>query len=82
GEYRYHDFSQRGTYDYRFFNPDGSIKSTTSALNAAGVQANPFFPRVNNIVGDAHYRLYNLDFNAGYDLTDDLHAYAFGGYGN
>lgn len=82
GEYRYHDFSQRGTYDYRFFNPDGSIKSTTSALNAAGVQANPFFPRVNTIVGDAHYRLYNLDFNAGYDLTDDLHAYAFGGYGN
>ena len=77
GEYKFHDFSQRGGADYRVY---GSFAANPVA--AAGIQANPDNPDVNHIVGDAKYSLYNVDFNAGYDLTDAVHAYAFGGYGN
>lgn len=81
GEYRFHDYTQRGTYDYRFFNPDGSLRSTVSALNAAGLKGAPNYPYVNRILGDARSQLWNLAFNAGYDVTDGVHAYAFGNYG-
>ena len=84
GEYKFHDYTQRGTYDRRYFNEDGSVKpgSDIGDLNAAGVKANPFYPRVNPINGDARYSLYNFTFNAGYDFSDKLSAYAFGSYGN
>jgi iron complex outermembrane receptor protein len=77
GEYKFHDFSQRGGADYRVYS-----SWAANAVAAAGLAANPDTPNVNHIVGDARYTLYNVDFNAGYDLTDDVHAYAFGGYGN
>jgi iron complex outermembrane receptor protein len=77
GEYKFHDWSQRGGADYRVYS-----SFAANPVAAAGLAANPDTPRVNHIVGDARYTLYNVGFNAGYDLTNDVHAYAFGGYGN
>ena len=81
GEYRFHDYTQRGTYDYRFFNPDGTLRSTVSPLNANGLKGAPNYPYVNRILGDARYQIWSLAFNAGYDVSDNVHAYAFGSYG-
>lgn len=77
GEYKFHDWSQRCGADYRVYS-----SFAANPVAAAGLAANPDTPRVNHIVGDARYTLYNVGFNAGYDLTNDVHAYAFGGYGN
>ena len=82
GEYRFHDYSQRGTYDVRYFNADGSVKSNLSPLVANGLASAPGTPYVNQIIGDARYAIYNLAFNAGYQLSPDVSAYAFGSYGN
>jgi len=82
GEYKFHDFTQRGTCDRRYSNIDCTVRSDISAIDAAGVKANPFFPYVNTIVGDARYTIYNVMANAGYDLSDSLAAYAFASYGN
>ncbi|EGD60422.1 TonB-dependent receptor [Novosphingobium nitrogenifigens DSM 19370] len=81
-EYRFHDYSRRGTYDHRYFNTDGSLKSSASARDAAGVLNNSSTPYVNTISGDSHYSLFNVALNAGYALTDGIDAYAFGSYGN
>jgi iron complex outermembrane recepter protein len=75
GEYKFHDFSQRGGADYRY-------AASPSASIATGGTGDSDWPNVNHIVGDARYTLYNIDFNAGYHLTDDIEAYGFGGYGN
>jgi len=81
GEYRFHDYSQRGGCDARWYNENCQI-TTTNPVIVAGLEANPFAPRVNTIVGDARYSIYNIMFNAGYDITDDIKAYATGSYGN
>jgi iron complex outermembrane receptor protein len=82
GEYKFHNFTQHGQYDRRLFNPDGTLKTTDNPVDAAGVQMNPKYPNVNTINGDARYSLYNVAFNAGYDLGDGAQLYAFGSYGN
>jgi iron complex outermembrane receptor protein len=80
-EERYHDFSRQGGADFRLFNPNGTLRSGISAINA-GVVNEPGSPKVNNIYGDTNSNIYNGLFNAGYQLTDDIQAYAFGSYGN
>jgi len=82
GEYKFHNFTQHGDLDRRLFNPDGTFKSNDNPVNVAGAQNNSKYPNVNTINGDARYSLYNLTFNAGYDLTDNAQLYAFGSYGN
>ncbi|WP_018075950.1 TonB-dependent receptor plug domain-containing protein [Novosphingobium nitrogenifigens] len=82
GEYKYHDFTQRGTCDRRYYTPTCQVRSDINPIDAAGVIQNKFAPNVNNILGDAQYSLFNLAFNAGYELTDGVQAYAFGSYGN
>ena len=82
GEYKFHNFTQHGNYDRRLFNPDGTLKASDNPVDVAGVQLNPKYPNVNTINGDARYSLYNLAFNAGYDLGDSAQLYAFGSYGN
>lgn len=81
GEYKFHDYTQRGGCDRRYSKQDCTVRTDINPIDAAGVSANPFFPRVNNILGDARYSLYNVMVNAGYDLTDNVSAYAFGSYG-
>ena len=82
GEYKFHDYTQHGQYDRRFFTPNGTLLPTLSAVQVAGIKANPDFPNVNTINGDARFTLYNVSFNAGYELSDSIQAYAFGSYGN
>lgn len=82
GEYKYADNTQRGTCDRRYFTPTCEVRTDINPIDAAGVKINPFSPRVNPINGNARYSLYNATLNAGYDLTDDVQAYAFGSYGN
>ncbi|WP_408589102.1 TonB-dependent receptor plug domain-containing protein [Novosphingobium sp.] len=82
GEYKFHDYTQHGNYDRRFFYADGTFKPGLSDVQIAGIKANPKYPNVNTINGDARYTLYNISFNAGYDLGDSAQVYAFGNYGN
>ena len=90
GEYKFHDYTQHGNYDRRYFNADGTMKAlsslssnpVTAAVIAAGLTGNPSYPNVNTINGDAQYSIYNLSFNAGYDIGSSAQAYAFGSYGN
>ena len=86
-EEQYHDFSRRGGADRRFSNPDGSLKSvldsgdpTANAVDLAGVPGAAGYPNINNISGDAQYNLYNLFYNAGYDLGGGVQAYSFGSF--
>lgn len=89
GEYKFHNYTQRGGCEYRYFTPDCKVSATFKGIGSepysvikAGLLANPFYPQVNNIVGDAKYSLYNITMNAGYELSDSVEAYAFGSYGN
>lgn len=84
-EERYHGFSQRGGADRRYYSEDGILGKNTPALNAVNATYLPNVtdaPKVNKIVGDARYNIYNLFFNAGYDLGGGVQAYSFGSYGH
>lgn len=81
GEYKFHDFTQHGGCDRRYFDANCNITATNPVI-VAGLKANPDYPYVNSINGDARYSLYNLTFNAGYDIAPEAHLYAFGSYGN
>jgi iron complex outermembrane recepter protein len=81
GEYKFHNYTQHGTCDRRYFDSSCAL-TTTNPVIIAGLQANSDYPNVNTINGDARYSLYNLTFNAGYDIADNAHLYAFGSYGN
>ncbi|MBB3957508.1 TonB-dependent receptor plug domain-containing protein [Novosphingobium sediminicola] len=80
GEYKFHDFTQHGTCDRRYFDPQCNITATNPVI-VAGLKASDGFPRVNRINGDARYTIYNVSFSAGYDLGS-AQLYAFGSYGN
>lgn len=80
-EYRFHDYTQHGQYDRRFFDKNGNILPGQPAAVVNGLKLSPTYPNVNRINGDARYSLYNLMFNAGYDLADGVQLYAFGTYG-
>jgi len=81
-EQRYHDFSEQGYGDRRFTNADGSLASGNDAATVAGVQNSTNYPNENKVNGDPDYDVYNVFYNAGYDLGDGVQAYAFGSYGN
>ncbi|HEX7761238.1 MAG TPA: TonB-dependent receptor [Caulobacteraceae bacterium] len=77
-EYRYHGFSQRGGADQRVSNEDGTLKAGITPSWALI----PGYPRLNHIVGDARSNVFNIAYNAGYDVTDDVQIYSFGTYGH
>jgi iron complex outermembrane recepter protein len=79
-EERYHEHSQQGGPDARLFNPDGSLLAGDNPTDAAGVVRQPGSPRVNRIIGDPQFNLYNLFYNAGYDLAEGVQVYSFGSY--
>ncbi len=81
GEYKFHDFTSHGQYDRRYFNADGTLKTTNNPVDTAGIRANPSFPNVNTINGDARYTIYNVGFNSGYEISPEVQIYAFGNYG-
>ena len=78
-EERYHEHSIQGGPDRRLYDITGKLLSTDSAVDA-GVANAPGAPVVNFINGDPAYNLYNLFYNAGYDLGGGVEAYSFGSY--
>ncbi|MDO7843194.1 TonB-dependent receptor plug domain-containing protein [Sphingomonas immobilis] len=72
-EHRYHDYSDRGVADQRFF-------SAANRANPA-LPLIPGYPRLNNIYGDAKYEITVLSYNAGIDLGG-VELYSFGSYGH
>lgn len=81
-ETKSHDHSNRGQVDPRL--QDTAFNTTsTSRLSRYPQLANADgFPYLNQISGDAKYRIYNLTYNAGYDLGGGLELYSFGSYGH
>jgi iron complex outermembrane receptor protein len=82
GEYKYHNYTQRGGFDRRYFTEAGAVRTDINPLDAAGVKLNKFFPRNNPINGDAQFAIWNISGNAEYELSDGVTGYAFGTYGN
>jgi iron complex outermembrane receptor protein len=82
GFYRYHNFSNRGKYDIRIYDPaTGTVPAGTNPTLAAAVQGVSGYPNLNRIVGDARSKFGVGSYNAGYDLTDGISAYSFGSVG-
>ena len=73
---KFHGHSHQGGGDFRMVNADGSL--VPNVYDATKI---PGFPRVNLIVGDALYTLSTYSYNAGYDISDNVHLYSFGTYG-
>ena len=80
-EQRYHDFSEQGFGDYRYQNPDGSLKSGLGSPNSA-ISSAANFPRENQLNGDPQFDLWNSFWNGGYNITDNIQIYTFGSYSN
>jgi len=79
-EQTYHDYSQRGGPDARFYTAGGNLLPGLSTLNAAGLGGALDSPNVNHQFGDPRYNLYKGFFNAGYDLGGNVELYSFGSY--
>ncbi|MGB6306932.1 MAG: TonB-dependent receptor, partial [Steroidobacteraceae bacterium] len=80
-EQDYHDASQLGGPDARFFTQNGTLLPGLSPVVAAGVTGAPNSPDVNHQFGDASFDLYKLFYNLGYDF-DGAKLYSFGSYGH
>ncbi len=78
-EERYHDFSTLGIGDNRITTPTGSLRTEIIPIRMNATK-NPDFPYINRLNGDPHFNLYNLFFNAGYKITENIEAYGFGNY--
>ncbi len=93
-EEKVHSFSRQGTYDQRFSDPSGALlpgafnqpvdssSAVNDAYDHAHVPGASSYPKMNNIYGDPEYQLYNVMYNAGYDITPDIEVYTFGSYGH
>ncbi len=81
-ENRYHGFSRQGGADHRFTTLSGAPTGAGTVPGVTNVTTVPGYPNMNNIYGDPQSNIYNVFFNAGYDLGGGVSAYAFGSYGN
>ena len=72
-EHRYHDYSDRGAADQRFFTAANRANPALPLI--------PGYPHLNYIFGDAKYELTLLNYNAGAELGD-VELYSFGSYGH
>ena len=76
-EERSHDFTTLGFGDTRCQNANGT--PTNSSSCPAGMAAGaPNSPHENRVNGDPESAIYNSFFNAGFDVTPDIHVYSFG----
>ncbi len=78
-EERYHDFSTLGIGDNRITTPNGALRTDITAIRMNAAK-DPDFPHINRLNGDPQFNLYNGFVNAGYNITDNIEAYAFGNY--
>jgi iron complex outermembrane receptor protein len=82
GEMRYHGFSRQGGADQRFSNPDGTLKPGLSAIETTNIPLTPGYPNMNNIYGDPESKIYNVFYDGGYNLGENVQFYSFGSYGH
>ena len=81
-ESRYHGYSFRGDVDPRALNTPFNVNSTSRLSRYPQLVNHPDFPYVNNITGDAEYRLHIGSYNFGYELANGVELYSFGTYGH
>lgn len=81
-ETKSHDHSNRGAVDPRLQNTAFNTTSSSRLSRYPQLANAEGFPYLNQISGDAKYRIYNLTYNAGYDLGGGLELYSFGSYGH
>jgi iron complex outermembrane receptor protein len=79
-EQRLHDFSTLGIGDNRITDRNGVLLPGLTPPTSNAVNANPAFPYINRLNGDPEFKLYTGFLNAGYSITNDIEAYAFGNY--
>ena len=77
----YHDHSQRGGPDARFYTANGQLLPGLDPLDAAGLPGAMGSPNVNHQFGDPRSNLFKGFYNAGYDLGG-VELYSFGSYAN
>jgi iron complex outermembrane recepter protein len=76
----YHDFSQRGGPDARYYTANGQLLPTVSALNAAGLPGALDSPDVNHQFGDPRYNLIKAFVYAGFNLDGGMQLYSIDSY--
>ena len=81
-EQRTHAYSVLGIGDRRYQDSSGALLGSLSPTLSSGVGGSANFPHENRVNGDPSYNIYNVFFNAGYDINDQVSAYAFGSYGS
>src|SRR6185437_13671881 len=79
-EQNYHDFTQRGGPDARYFTADGQLLPTVSPALAAGLRGALDSPNVNHQFGDPRSNLIKAFVNAGYDLGNGIQLYSVDSY--
>jgi iron complex outermembrane receptor protein len=80
-EQRYHEDTVQGCGDARVTTSSCSLASGLTYPNSnAGNATN--FPALNRLHGDPAYNIYNVFYNAGYDVGYGAELYSFGSYGN
>ncbi|MBT9473819.1 MAG: TonB-dependent receptor [Phenylobacterium sp.] len=80
-ESRWHDHTFRGDVDPRVLNTPFNTASTSRLSRYPQIANAADYPYMNQIAGDAEYRLNIFSFNAGYEISDNLEVYSFGTYG-
>ena len=79
-EQDFHDFSQRGGPDARYFTANGQLLPTLSAVNAAGLYGALDAPDVNHQFGDPRSNLIKSFVNAGFNLDGEMQLYSVDSY--
>ncbi len=78
-EQDYHDFSQRGGPDARYYTAGGELLPTATTL-AAGLSGALDSPDVNHQFGDPRYNLIKSFVNAGFNLDGGMQLYSIDSY--
>ncbi|MFN4177311.1 TonB-dependent receptor plug domain-containing protein [Phenylobacterium sp.] len=81
-ESRYHDYSFRGDVDPRAIVTPYNTGSSSNLSRYPQLVNHPDYPYVNNITGDAEYRLHIGAYNFGYQFGGGVELYSFGTYGH
>jgi iron complex outermembrane receptor protein len=79
-EQDYHDFSQRGGPDARYYYANGQLLPTVTGINATGLPGALDSPDVNHQFGDPRSSLVKSFVNAGYNFDGGIQLYSIDSY--
>ena len=81
GEVKHHDYSFRGDVDPRTIDtPYNKGAVTSPARSYPQIVEAPDYPYLNRFPGDSKYLLGLVSYDAGYEASDTIKIYSFGGY--